>query len=405
MNGRLSEIPAALGRIVILVDGFERRGSVRQAYLLAREFGCTRRCNVEVWVLWTRQSLPKLFQESGIPTRVLNFEQPRCPFRPVRTLIWAERLLRVALAMRRAGIKVLLPFDSRPNVVAGMTYRFAGIPVCIWGQQSANRASGEPKAAQKCGAFVANSTAGVEFLVQEAGIARDRIRLIPNAVEQPLLTLGADWRARLGLASGQPLIVMVGDIMKPRDYGTLLRAWRVVQEAWPNPHTPVLALAGTFGDAYPEALHLVRKLGLDYEVRFLGPINDVASLIESCDLGVFSSDAEGMPNGVLECMVAGKAVVASDIPGIRDALGPDGTHVLFPVRDAERCAELILKLLRDAAARAAIGDANRERTRREFSVERMVDRYFDVIRTVGFALSVWDLNIADGALASARDDA
>jgi glycosyltransferase involved in cell wall biosynthesis len=103
-------------------------------------------------------------------------------------------------------------------------------------------------------------------------------------------------------------------------------------------------------------------------------------LLAAVDVGVFSSRTEGCPNGVLECMAAGLAVAGTDIPGIREALGPEGLPFLAPPGDEERLAEAILDLAESPALRARAGAANRERIRREFTVEGMGARYAAVIR-------------------------
>jgi glycosyltransferase involved in cell wall biosynthesis len=86
-----------------------------------------------------------------------------------------------------------------------------------------------------------------------------------------------------------------------------------------------------------------------------------------------------MPNGVLECMAAGKAIVSSDLPGVRDAMGPLGAEVLVPPGDVEGFGRILLALLSDRKKRDALGEANRVRIRDELSVERMVERHLNVI--------------------------
>ena len=171
--------------------------------------------------------------------------------------------------------------------------------------------------------FVANSTAGIEFLANVMRVKREYLSFVPNGVEIPTIVPGTDWRAKLGLKPEQLLVVKVANVTNFKDHATLLRAWKIVQDEWQDGERPVLALAGYLtGDIYPECERITREAGMESTVRFLGGITDVPALLNACDMTAFSSRNEGMPNGVLECMAAGKAVVASDLPGIRDALGP-----------------------------------------------------------------------------------
>lgn len=391
-------------KIVIMVASFERSGPVRQAYLIARDLRKTYGLNVEVWALSPFYS-PHAFEADAIPTRVLGFILPTCPVRSVRKALWAVRLTKIAIALRRAGVGVLLPFGSFPNVVAGLSYRIGGVQTCVWGERLGYRCVREAMAARRYRHFVANSGPSIEYLVRELGVVENRISFIPNAVERRVLAPGADWRARLGLVPGQFLVIKVADFYHPRDHATLIRAWQIVQTNWPGPK-PVLALAGSFGNSYEKCRSVVRKWGLETSVRLLGPLKDPHALIAACDLAVFSSRAEGMPNSVLEYMVAGKAVVASDLPGIRDALGQDGIDALFPAGDAQSCAELILKLLHDGPARTAIGEANRDRIRTQFSVDRIVDRYIKtILGNMSVAAPANKVDLARDALAPAREDA
>ena len=73
---------------------------------------------------------------------------------------------------------------------------------------------------------------------------------------------------------------------------------------------------------------------------------------------MYSSRSEGCPNGVLEPMAAGLAVVATDTPGVREALG--AVETLAPAGDDATLAEHLVGLLADPVRRLQIGDANRE---------------------------------------------
>ena len=364
-------------KIVIMVGTFIRGGCERQAFLLARELIHRHGLNAEVWALKFPGEYSSEFEAAGIKTKTLHFQHPRYG--------WVQHSWPVLRELRKSRVDILLPFTTWPNVVAGLTYRLAGVRLCIWGERHAGgeRIPGVERAAvTQYRRFVANSTAGVEFLANVMRVKREYLSFVPNGVEFPKIAPGTDWRAKLGLKPEQLLVVKVANVTNFKDHATLLRAWKIVQDEWQDGKRPVLALAGYLTeDAYPECERITREAGLESTVRFLGGITDVPALLNACDMAAFSSRNEGMPNGVLECMAAGKAVVASDLPGIRDALGADANGVLVPRGDAGKFARRLIDVLRNNEKRAALGTANGVRIRTEFSVERMVERHLQIIRT------------------------
>jgi glycosyltransferase involved in cell wall biosynthesis len=188
-----------------------------------------------------------------------------------------------------------------------------------------------------------------------------------------------DWRTRLSLAPDQLHVLKIANITRFRDHATLLRAWKIVQDGWQHEPKPVLTLAGALGDSIREVQRIWREARLGSTVRFIGLVQDISSLVGACDLAVFSSCKEGMPNGVLECMAGGKAVVATDLPGIRDALGPDADEQVVPPGNPEALAARIQALLVDPGRRTSLGDANRRRALSEFTVARMTGAYLDIL--------------------------
>ena len=136
---------------------------------------------------------------------------------------------------------------------------------------------------------------------------------------------------------------------------------------------PKLLLAGRLDDRYGVLTQLRDGLGLTEDVVFLGPVRDIASLLGAADLGVHSSWLEGCPNGVLECMASGLAVVGTDIAGIREAVGPEGSALLAPEsRNVEAFAQRIITQMRDPDQRQRNGRSNRTRIAELFNPEMTV---------------------------------
>ena len=386
MTARSGLAEGGIPKIVIMIGAFIRGGCERQAFLLSRELNRSHGLNAEVWALSGDRydsAYAGEFEADGVPTRVVGFSRPtEAPLRVQRVAHWGSELSRVLRRLRAGQIDVLLPLTTWPNVVCGITYRLAGVRVCIWGERHAGGErvpTPERLAVRQYRRFVANSSAGVEFLATEMHVRREQISFVPNGVEPPNIDPKIDWRARLGLSPGQLLVVKVANLTGYKDHATLLRGWKLVQDRWSDGTKPVLALAGHLDDTYSECERFVREAGLQSSVQFLGAVPGVTDLLLASDLGVFSSRNEGMPNGVLECMAVGRAVVASDLPGIRDALGPGATDTVVPPGDIDRFGRVLLEMLRDKERRVRVGEMNRLRVIREFSVEKMAERHLEIV--------------------------
>ncbi|MCB1619109.1 MAG: glycosyltransferase family 4 protein [Thiothrix sp.] len=89
---------------------------------------------------------------------------------------------------------------------------------------------------------------------------------------------------------------------------------------------------------------------------------------------------EGVPKVLLEAAACGRALVASDIPGNREAVRDGENGLLVRPRDAVSLAAGIMALLADPEQRMRMGQAGRRLVEREFSVEQVVDRTLTIYR-------------------------
>lgn len=85
---------------------------------------------------------------------------------------------------------------------------------------------------------------------------------------------------------------------------------------------------------------------------------------------------------LVEAAACGRAVVTTDVPGCRDAIEADVTGLLVPVRDSERLADAIERLLSDEELRQQMGAAGRALAERAFAIESIVAQHLDIYRTL-----------------------
>jgi glycosyltransferase involved in cell wall biosynthesis len=126
------------------------------------------------------------------------------------------------------------------------------------------------------------------------------------------------------------------------------------------------------GPLQPAIEARVAALGLTDRVVVTGDVVDARPFYDGFDILVSASDAEGLPNSVLEAAAAGIGIVATDAGGTREIVA-DGVHgLLLPVPDDAGLGAGIVRLAQDPALRQRLGGAARDRAAAAFSVERFV---------------------------------
>ena len=113
--------------------------------------------------------------------------------------------------------------------------------------------------------------------------------------------------------------------------------------------------SGSQSDRGDDMEGLLRNAGLGSRLRLLGYRSDVAAMLAAADIFVLPSHFEGLPMSVIEAMLTGLPVVATDIRGPREQVVPEVTGLLVPPASVAPLAAALRRLTGDPAARAAMG--------------------------------------------------
>lgn len=249
--------------------------------------------------------------------------------------------------------------------------------------------------ARRADAFVAVSREDRRRMIEVERIPEAKTRFIPNGIpDPPPPDPSHDVRAELGIAPGQPVVGVVATLRPQKALDVLIRAIPRLREAVPS--VRVLVVGGGDEPGAPEARRLreiAHDLGVTESITFLGMRADVPDLLGAIDVAVLSSDFEGSPLSVMEYMAAGKPVVATRVGGVPDLVEEGVTGLLVDPRDPDGLAAAILDLLGDPARATAMGEAGRERQRREFSIEatarRVGELYEELLAARAGGYSAW----------------
>ncbi len=114
-------------------------------------------------------------------------------------------------------------------------------------------------------------------------------------------------------------------------------------------------------------------------VRRLGYRTDVAAILAAADIFALPSHFEGLPMSVIEAMLTGLPVVATDIRGPREQVVDGVTGLLVPPGTVAPLAGALRRLVGDPALRAAMGAAGRRRALERYDEAAVVTRTLDLL--------------------------
>ena len=166
--------------------------------------------------------------------------------------------------------------------------------------------------------------------LEKHGFPKERILVLPNAVDTARFGVGAASRA-----PGRPFVaVYVGRLVPEKDLTTLLAGWA---QAFAGRADVRLRLVGG-GPLEAELRALADRLGVGGQVEFLGHRDQVEEVLAEAHVGVLPSRIEGLSNTLLEFMACGLPAIASRVSGSEDFVRPGRNGWLHPVGDVAALA-------------------------------------------------------------------
>jgi len=219
---------------------------------------------------------------------------------------------------------------------------------------------------------------------QASRVFSREVHFVPNSVDATAFrpeTPDNSLRASLGLGQDR-CIGFVGELREKKGMRFLLPAFAELCRS----RSLRLLLIGGVRDESLAALNEFRQSAPAAAERLvvLEYARDPARLsrlLALCELCVFPSLYEGMPNAVLETMAAARPVLATDVGGHRDLIAHGDTGALLSTRDLHRLPEAIAEMLDlDDAERAALGARARAHVIAEHSLDAERQAYAELYR-------------------------
>lgn len=373
----MHDIPAATGerqiRVVMLIDRLVNpSGAERFAIGLAAEL---RRLGFDVSICATREAsdeVSKALSEAGIPLEVLGR----------RSTIDLLPFVRLIRSLRRRRVDVLHGHMLGSSVWAGVVGRIAGVPVVIAHEHGTLLTSWRHRLAygtvvgRLATRYVAVSSRVRDRLVSDFGVPRSKTEVIPAAYV-PRPDDGRDGlRDALGIPASAVVLGTVATLRPVKALDVLLDAHARVLDTHDDTHVVLVGDGPSRRDLELQA----ERLGTADKVHFPGFREDVGAVLRAIDIGVLSSDSEGTPLFVLECMAHRVPVVSTDVGGLRDIVEDGVSALLVPAQSPAELAAAVGELVDRPDERRRLAEAASSRIP-ELSVDAIAERFAALYRS------------------------
>jgi glycosyltransferase involved in cell wall biosynthesis len=196
---------------------------------------------------------------------------------------------------------------------------------------------------------------------EKVGFVHDGLNIEKYKTLEPKQVL----KAKLGLSENVTYVCFVGSLVKRKGLDTLIHCFSEITRT--DTHLLIV------GEG-PDKQSFEERASRDNRIDFLGYKNNAIEYIKASDLFVLPSLYEGLPNVIIEAMIVGTPVVASNVSGIPELIEHDVNGLLVPPGDWKEIKTAIMKLLDDQDLRERYITESRKRAE-YFNIDRMARDY------------------------------
>jgi glycosyltransferase involved in cell wall biosynthesis len=197
-----------------------------------------------------------------------------------------------------------------------------------------------------------------------------------NLIEKIQLLPKEHIRSELNINSNNLNCVVLGQLYEPKGQHIAISALAKLVESHPNIRLYIVGdhVISEYKEYRLKLNNLISQLGLESNVYFTGWRGDALEIVNTMDLVIHPSFAEGFGRAVLESMALGKPVIASAVGGLREAISSGKNGYLVPPGDIASLAQRWKELASDQELRLALGSKARETVYLKYSAQQKVQK-------------------------------
>jgi glycosyltransferase involved in cell wall biosynthesis/peptidoglycan/xylan/chitin deacetylase (PgdA/CDA1 family) len=244
-------------------------------------------------------------------------------------------------------------------------------------------------------AIVCNAEQVKQLTIKAEGYPADRIEVISNGVEIDHLYRDAPdlaLKARLGIPADHQVIAIVANFREVKRHDTVIRAAHILSQTRSDFSVLMIGTDVPGLQLKDETFKLAQELGVRSIVHAYHAQDDMPECLSITNIGLNTSESEGLSNAVIEYMCARVPCIVSEGGGNIDLVQDGDTGLLFPVGDHEKLAAQLHRLLDDPAFGQRLAQNALNRVQREMSLPAVLNRFESFYQSKGLRTAV-DLSV------------
>ena len=289
---------------------------------------------------------------------------------------------RLARLFRKNRPHVVQSFLFHANVVAAWAAHRAGVHPVIAGIRVAEHRTSFPLSTDRyfdrwIDRYVCVSRSVADFYRAKNGVRREKLLVIPNGIDMATYPSQCSHlpcfmdMSSMGIDPQRRLVCFIGRLEPQKGVCWLVQTAGEWLDKLPG-HDLLIVGAGPQRN---ELEKIAKSKNIVDRVHFAGWRADVPEILARSEMLVLPSVWEGMPNVVMEAMASGLPVVACDVEGVGELLGPLSGPQMVAHGDTGALVEKIISLGSNAEFARGIGKQNRCRIEQNFSLAKMIRAY------------------------------
>tara|TARA_R110002074_G_scaffold312785_1_gene483480 strand:+ start:939 stop:2084 length:1146 start_codon:yes stop_codon:yes gene_type:complete len=371
--------------IIILLKSFALGGAEKQALFLASYLQKNYNCNVNIYS-YIKSNHPELFFKECELLQIKNLHFVQNPLSAAGNFNYIKRRIKIllfGLKLRKHRPDIIIPYLNPPSIIANISYKIAGAKTTFWhhrGPDYYRDDSIEAVAVKKTKKFIANSPDGKAELIDRFNLSKNDSFFLPNFSTVSSINSLKNI-PELNRIKGKRIIGMIGHFRQEKLQSILVESFMKLIKENTGIH---LVLVGNIDQNkqeksnFSDVIRIIEENNLEENVTILHN-KSAKDVLPYFDFGVLVSKKEGMPNVIMEYMSYNLAVICTNHEGCKSLLGDKYPYLIN--NSVDELTEKMEFLLNNEKEFNSIGQKNKNRIEKNFSIEKYIENLTTIINS------------------------